>query len=303
MQGKVISFWLAAMLLGVSATDAQIRRQFSVEGNDNVEEIHLNFGVNSGICSIKAGDGDEAVTVYSNKDYEEYNHSFSKSIEGESCYVNLSLKDKDARGLGQSISRSMFGNSREVSSSLWRVYLNRDQVYHLDLNYGLGKADIDLSGVAVRNLKIHTGSADINVGYFSDVSNAVAMDTFYVKVDMGSIAVKQLNLAKSGFFKADVGFGDLLLDLSGENHHKGTIHSSVGAGNLFILLPDEKTPMIIKVHDSWLCQVKLSNNFQKVGENTFVNQAYDENAENLLSFYLDVSMGNIVFKEHSSSKN
>ena len=297
MQQKFIWFWVAVMSMGASEGFTQIKRQFSVEGENKVEQINLKFAVNSGICSIKAGDGDEAVTVYSNQDYDNYEHSFNKSVNGRVCSIDLELKDKNSRGLGQSISRSVFGQRRDVDAKLWRVYLNREKIYSLDLTYGVGEANIDISGVAVKNLKIHTGSADINVGYFSDIANMVPMDTFYVKVDMGTIAVKQLNLANSKFVKADVGFGDLLLDIAGENETAGTIHGSVGAGNLFILLPNEQTPMIVKVHDSWLCQVKLSKGFRPLGDNTFVNEAYSEDAENLLSFYLDVSMGNIVFKE------
>jgi hypothetical protein len=36
---------------------------------------------------------------------------------------------------------------------------------------------------------------------------------------------------------------------------------------------------------------------KKIGENTFANKAYKQNAKNSLTFDLDVSMGSIVFKE------
>lgn len=302
MQRKVYSIWIAVLLLGISTGNAQIKKQFSVEGDDGVEQINLNFRVNNGICSIKAGDGNEAVTIYSNQDYNDYNHSFNKSIQGRICSIDLALQDKNEQGLSQSISRSVFGTGkRERSSNYWRVYLNREKVYNLDLNYGLGQADIDLSGISVKNINVHTGSADINVGYFADISNQVQMDTFFVKVDMGTIAVKQLNRARSKYVKADIGFGDLLLDMTGETLEAGTIHGSVGAGNLFIVLPEEQTPMIVHVRDSWLCQVKLSESFRPHGKNTFVNEAYEEDASNIMSFFLDVSMGNIVFKEKKSS--
>ena len=297
MQRNVFSFLVVGMLLGVCSGHAQVKKQFSVEGDAKVEQINLKFAVNSGICSIKAGDGDESVTVYSNQDYDNYNHSFNKSISGKVATIDLYLEDKATPGISQSISRSVFGSKKDIESNLWRVYLNRNKVYTLDLVYGLGQADIDLSGVAVRNLKVHTGSADINVGYFSDYENTVKMDTFYVKVDMGTIAVKQLNHANSRFVKADVGFGDLLLDMTGKNSSASSVHGSVGAGNLYILLPNEQVPMIVRVHDSWLCQVKLSKSFRPYGKNTFVNEAFSEDAENLVSFFLDVSMGNIVFKE------
>jgi hypothetical protein len=297
MQQKVYSIWIAVLFLGISTGYAQIKKQFSVEGHDEVDQIHLNFRVNNGICSIKAGEGEEAVTIYSNQDYNDYDHSFNKSINGNICSIDLDLQDKNGQGFTQSISRSVFGDRKDFSGKIWRVYLNQEKEYHLNLQYGLGRADIDLSGISVKNFNVQTASADIHVGYFSGVRNTIPMDTFNVKVDMGTIVVKKLNMARSKFVNADIGFGDLMLDLTGEPLEEGTIHGSVGAGNLFILLPEDQTPMIVHVHDSWLCKVKLSKGFRSIGNNTFVNESYAEDAENLLSFYLDVSMGNIVFRE------
>lgn len=289
---------IAGICLGMSSGHAQIKRQFAVGGDRNVEVVKLHFSVNAGMCSIKAGDGTEALTVYSNQDHTSYNHSFDKSIEGALCSINLALDDnKNHQGLGHTISSRVFGSEKEHTGNLWRVYLNRTMSYDMDLTYGMGKADIDLAGVAVSNIKIHTASADVNVGYFSEVPNSVQMDTFAIKVDMGSVAVKSLNMSNSKFVQADVGFGDLLLDLTGDMSNTSDIYGSVGAGNLFIILPQEQRPIIVRVHDSWLCQVKLSESFQPYGKNTFVNEAYANNSEDAIEFILDVSMGKIIFKE------
>jgi hypothetical protein len=78
------------------------------------------------------------------------------------------------------------------------------------------------------------------------------------------------------------------------NHIKG----SVGAGNLVILLPaDENTPVLVRIKDSWLCSVRMPSNLKKTADNTFTNAAYTKSAKNALTFDLDVSMGNIIFKE------
>ncbi len=268
-----------------------------MSGDKRVENVDLRFEVNSGQCSIKAGESDELVTVYSNQDYNNYAHTFDKEIRGKRCEINLLLEDDRQEGLGQSISSRVFGNRHEGSDKIWRVYLNREQVYDLNLKYGIGQADIDLSGIGVETLKIHTGSADINIGYFSQAGNTVDMDTFYVKVDMGSVAVRKLDLARSKYVKADVGFGDLLLDISGEGQMTGEIIGSVGAGNMFVILPSNTSPTMIKVRDSWLCKVRLPDTFHKSAANTYINDAYSENSDNALVFNLDVSMGKIIFKQ------
>lgn len=288
---------IAVLVCAAQTTWAQIKKQFSVNGDSRVEYVDLRFEVNSGQCSIKAGESDELITVYSNQDYDNYSHTFEKEIHGKICHVNLLLEDDRSEGFGQSISSRVFGNHHEGTKKIWRVYLNRDQVYDLNLKYGIGKADIDLSGIGVENLKIHTGSADINIGYFSQEGNTTEMDTFYVKVDMGSVAVRKLDLAKSKYIRADVGFGDLLLDISGEEFMTGEIIGSVGAGNMYVILPSDDMPTMIKVRDSWLCKVRLPDNFEKSAPNTYVNSAYSSDKSDALVFNLDVSMGKIFFKQ------
>ena len=96
---------------------------------------------------------------------------------------------------------------------------------------------------------------------------------------------------------ANVGFGNLMLDLSTTPSVSNHVVGSVGAGNLIILLPSDDTPVFVKIKDSWLCSVKMPNGLNKVSENTFSNTAYAKDPKNALTFDLDVSMGNIIFKE------
>lgn len=293
---------LGVGIISTTLSFAQVRKQFSVEDYKDIERVDVDFSVNSGSCFIKPNPTSEILTVYGNQDYDSYSHSFNKELLGNTCKINLALEDDKSAGLSKSISYRVFGNSKEEQSNIWKLFLSPHKTYDLNLRYGIGMADIDLSGLAVDKVKINTGSADVNIGYLSGMSNTVAMDTFYVKVDLGSVKVDNLNLSRSKNIIAEIGFGDLLLDFSDKNETKSNIHGSVGAGNLIIVLPTEDTPAIIKINDSWLCKVEVAKSFKKIANNTFVNAAYSEDADNLLSFDLDVSMGKIIFKESPSSK-
>ncbi|HNP17954.1 MAG TPA: hypothetical protein PKL31_05930 [Fulvivirga sp.] len=288
-------------IISSSLSFAQVKKQFSIDNVQTVERVDLDFAVNSGSCVIKPGQTDEILTVYGNQNYDSYSHSFNKETIGNTCKVNLVLEDDKSSGLSSSISYRMFGKSEAVSDKIWKLFLSEDKTYDLNLKYGIGKADIDLSGLAVEKIKISTGSADINVGYLTGTYNRVPMDTFYVKVDLGSIKVQNLNLSKSKHVIADIGFGDLLLDFSNKSEVSSNIRGSVGAGNLVIVLPHDNTPVIVKINNSWLCNVKMTKSLKNIGDNTFVNSTYTADADNLLSFTLDVSMGNIIFKDGSSS--
>lgn len=276
---------------------AQVKKQFSVENVGNCKRVDLCLKSKSGNCFIRPSQNSDFLNIYSNQDLEQYSHSFSNEVKGATCMLKLSLEEQDQKGVGQKISYQVFGRDEKRSDKFWKVYLTEETPYALNLDYGLGNANIDLSGLAVEKLKIITGNADVNVSYSSGIENKVTMDTFYIKVDMGTVNAKQINLARSKVVLADVGFGNMFLDFSNKPTSGNHIIGSVGAGNLTIQLPDESTPVMVHINDSWLCSINLSKSLKKIGENKYANAAYSKNAKGALTFDLDVSMGKIVFKE------
>ncbi len=291
------SFWLTVCGIACVACVAvgQIKKQFTVENTQACENIKLHLRANSGNCYIKPSQSPEILNVFSNQDESSFSHNYRKETRGKTVEVFLNLEEVQAEGLSQTISTKMFGNADKPADKLWKMYLTDSKPYLLELNYAVGNAHVDLSGLAIKKLKINTGSADVNVGYTS-LENQVDMDTFAVKVDLGSLNVRNLNLSRTKYMVADVGFGNMMLDFSNTPMVANKIKGSVGAGNLVIILPSEQTPVLVTIQDSWLCSVKMPSSLKKVNDNTFANAAYKENAKNALVFDLDVSMGSIVFK-------
>jgi hypothetical protein len=274
----------------------QVKRQFTVENSQACEKIRLHLRANSGDCFIKAGHDSEILNVFGNQDPSSYSHNYRKDIIDNTCEVYLDFEDSQSQGIGQTISTRMFGDSKPVNNKIWKMYLSDNKPYILELDYAMGNAYVDLSGLAIQRLKINTGSADVSLGY-SSLENRVDMDTLSVKVDLGSLNVKHLNLSRARYMKADVGFGNMTLDFSSAPLVSNIIEGSVGAGNLTIILPSPKTPVLVKINDSWLCSVKIPDGMKKVSANTFANAAYTKDAKNSLVFNLDVSMGNIIFHQ------
>lgn len=287
---------IAVLIAGVSF--GQIKKQFSVEDSPSCEKIKLKLKANSGTCFIKPSHNAEILNVFSNQTEENYSHKFVKQINGKVCEVMLSLEENQAESFSQTVSSRVFGGERPNQEKFWKMYLTDTKPYALELNYGMGNANVDLSGLAVKTLRINTGSADVNIGYHTGLENLVEMDTFYVKVDLGSVNAKNLSLAKPKYVVANVGFGNVMLDLSTAPTVANHIKGSVGAGNLVVLLPtDQSVPILVKIKDSWLCSVRMPEGLKKTSENTFANAAYTKDSKNALTFDLDVSLGNIIFKE------
>lgn len=297
MQKKFLGFTvLAVAVAGMSY--GQIKKQFSVDDAPSCNKIKLKLQANSGTCFIKPSHNPEILSVFSNQTENNYSHQFVKEINGKVCEVTLSLEENESGSLSQTVSSRMFGSERPEQEKFWKMYLTEAKPYSLELNYGVGSANVDLSGLAIKTLKINTGSADVNIGYHSGLENLVEMDTFSVRVDLGSVNAKNLSLARTKYVVANVGFGNVMLDLSTAPQVANHIKGSVGAGNLVILLPsDDSVPVLVHVKDSWLCSVELTDDLKETAPNTYANAAYAKNPKKALTFDLDVSLGNIVFKE------
>ena len=241
---------LALVFVGmVSAGMAvgQMKKQFTVDNQESCKTVDLRLRAKTGNCFIRPGQTAELLTIYSNQNLEEYAHTFSNEVRDAICFVKLALEHEGQKGVSKKISYQVFGGEERISDKFWKVYLTDTKPYSLDLDYGLGNANVDLSGLAIKKLKINTGSADVNVSYASGIENKVEMDTFYVKVDLGSLNVKQINLSRSKVVIAEVGFGNIFLDFSNKPEVPPVVKGSVGAGNMMILLPDESVPAMFDI--------------------------------------------------------
>ena len=294
--------WMLAFVgaIGVGTVAGQMKKQFTVDNQESCKTVELCLRAKTGNCFIRPSQTSELFTIYSNQNLEEYAHTFSNEVKDAICFVKLALEQEGHKGVSKKISYQVFGGEERISDKFWKVYLTDSKPYSLDLDYGLGNANVDLSGLAIKRLKINTGSADVNVSYASGMENKVEMDTFFVKVDLGTLNIRQINLSRSKVVIAEVGFGNIYLDFSDKPEQAPTVKGSVGAGNMIILLPEETVPVMVKINDSWLCSVKLTKNLKRISENTYANAAYTANPAHALTFDLDVSMGKIIFKEKTN---
>jgi hypothetical protein len=288
------------LLVGVvcisSSVFAQASKHFRVEQGKNYNTVTLKYTTSSGVCYLGQGESRDPVSVYSVRDIDDFNHSFDKKEKNGQLEVNISLHEKNNETFSQSISNKMFAEARP-EDNIWKVLLTDDIAYNLDLAYGIGTAYLDLAGLSIKNLYVKTGSADVNIDYLSSMPNAVTMDTMAIKVDLGNVTVRRINHANVQNILAEVGFGNMLLDLSEPLDEPCRVRASVGAGSLEIMIPKDKIPILIRVKESMLCDVRLTRSFHELTDNVYTNMEVDDDSDNMLEFDVDVSFGSIIFKE------
>ncbi len=284
-------------IVGIAGLEAlaQSKEHFTVEDKDSVDKIYFYLKAASGTHEIRTRKGENPINIMGHHNEGLTTCDFGTKKEGNVNKAWFTLKDDGKEDFGTKLSK-IFGKKKTDEDNYWNIYLTDAKPYKLDLNYGVGKAYVDLSDIAVESCRIYSGNAHVKVGYLSMVENLTNMDTLVVSVELGDIEIEKLNLARAKNILAEVGIGTLVMDFNESPEIGSDIWARVGAGTLYIKLPEEEMPMIIRMKGTSYNKFKLPKGFEQLSENVFVNSSYDEAAENLVTFNIDLSMGSVIFK-------
>lgn len=294
MSRLVLMVWFLAG--AVQLLQAQLRRFYELNEPETYDTVDFTLKATSGISFVRHVDGGNPLNIFGNPDLDHINPSFHSEVNNNTCQVKLVLDEYRKSMVGDGLVFAMLGGKEEEEQNYWKFLINDQKIYNLNLNYGIGSSDIDLSGTAVNKLKITTGNADVKVNYSSAAPNQIEMDTFMVKVDLGSLEAHHIDRARAQNLVAEIGFGQGLLDFRNTLSTACNVYATVGAGRLNIILPKSE-PVIIHMKESPLCNISMPRSLEQVEKNVYVNMDYDSAAENLLTIYVDVAMGAVSFEE------
>jgi hypothetical protein len=282
------------LLVSVSAF-SQLKKFYMIKESPSFDTVDFYLKATATNCLINQSiEDNNPLSIYGNPDLEKINPSFKSKVYNNTCYAKLILDEYNSSSFGDRLTFAMSRNTEE--NDFWKVSFSEDKIYRLNLNYGFGNADVNLTGSPIKQFKLRSGSADILVGYEAGRGNPIKMDTFFIKADFGSIVAKHMELARAKNVITKIGFGNVMLDFERGVSESCRVDASVGAGNLEIILPEEQTPMIIYIRDSPLCSVRMTKDFEEVEKNVFVNRSYSVDSEKLLTFDIDVALGQVFFK-------
>lgn len=273
---------------------AQIKNSFTVSNNQEFDKVKFSLNTTNGHCFIEPGQESNLMNIHSNTDGTSQ-PEYEEKIINRTKEVKVKLDERQNTSLSSTISRRMF-SSQSVDDYTWKVYISKLKPMDLDLNYAVGDTYIDLSDLPIERLKMRTGSANVKINYTEGFGNKLEMDTFLIKVDMGTFEAKNLHLSNANNIITDVGFGKVKMDFKDAEYIRSDVHASVGAGKLEIILPMNNIPIRININDSPLCNIKIPEGFEIATDNIYVSPGFEDNQVNQINFNVDVAVGNIVFK-------
>jgi len=265
-------FVLAMTLLSFQRAEAQnwrtvtSARQVSGENSLDVEVKYA-----AGTFRVRPASGD---VLYRMKlKYDEDN--FEPVNEFRNGRLRLGI---DGTGNNVKISKGEAGNLD--------LDLARDVPMDLNLEFGAVRAELDLGGLALTDLRVATGASETRL----DVSepNPVSLGRVRMQVGAAQFYANQLGNLNAERIELDAGVGDIQLDFTGEWQRDAIVSVDMGVGSLELTFPEGLGVKLEK--DSFLTKIDAQE-MVKRGD-TYYSTNWDE-ADRKIEVEVDAAFGKI----------
>lgn len=127
---------------------------YNMPVRDSLRELDLELNIGAGRFIIDSVDNDENL-------YELYTHRRGRRPEIE--YF--------ARGQTGHLKIKAYSFSHHRGRGPWHLYLNPRLLHSIEINTGAGKFELDFSNLKIKDLKINSGAADLNIYLGTDIEN------------------------------------------------------------------------------------------------------------------------------------
>ncbi len=175
---------------------------------------------------------------------------------------------------------------RKDNTQEMELFLARELPMKLDLEFGAVRADLDLGGIQMTRLKLHTGASESRV----DISepNPIRMSSASLGVGAADFHVRNLGNLNSERITVDAGVGNIVLDFQGTWQGDATVSVDMGLGALELRFPEGLGVRLFK--DTFLTSFD-SEGLVKRGD-SYYSLDWEE-AEHHVTVTVDAAFGSI----------
>jgi hypothetical protein len=158
----------------------------------------------------------------------------------------------------------------------------------LVIEAGAYNGDYELGGLALTNLTINDGAADVNLSFSKP--NLVEMSEFSYTTGASDVTIEGLANANFKRFIFNSGAGDYTLDFSGELRRDATVSIDSGLSDLQLIIPSGVNALV--TIDSALVDINIGGGWSQRG-NTYTQSGNGPT----LTIIINIGAGEITIRE------
>jgi hypothetical protein len=275
---------LLALLISARA-EAQDYKEIS---RTTEKEMKVVLTSTFGSLRIARGESGKMVTVENLRGGEQ-GFNIDYAVRNRIGYMDLSLGDDQPSETGGKHTGFKLSG---LKSGEWALQFSDAVPISFDIQMGVGRGDLNLSGLTVKDLNLSTGASDVCLAF--DQPNATPVENISIEAGVSKFEGRNLGNANFRHFRFQGGVGTCRLDFSGELEHEVDVDVQVGMGVMTILIPPQVGARVL-YQKNWISRVDCSSDFNSVGESEFVSDNYNS-AQGKMNIRVDSGVGSVRVK-------
>lgn len=249
--------------------------------------------------SMEAGFGDVYISKTSSGNVFDATVASDKSFSMDDC-VDYSVHDgigylhftTDEEGNKQHhTSKSSFSFSG-IESTDWWLNITRDVPVSLDLELGLGKADLNMTGLSIKDFTLSTGASSVFLRF--DEPNKSTIEDLSIEAGLSKFQGYGLCNANFNNFKFSGGLGTYTLDFSGKLNHEVDVNIDIGLGSVTIIVP-RNIGVKVYCEKNWISHLSIDDEFRERDDDTYYSPNYN-NASGKMNMHVEAGMGSVKIR-------
>ena len=184
-----------------------------------------------------------------------------------------------------------------LDSRDWYVQFTDAVPIAFDIELGLGKGDIDMTDLRVKDFSLSTGASSVRLKFSKP--NKETIEDMNLEAGISKFTAEGLSNAHFQHLKFEGGVGSYTLDFGGDLDKEVDADLDVGLGTLTLIIPDKIGAKII-YQKSWIAHIDLAKDFEESSsqEDTYYSSNYSS-AKGKINFRIDAGMGSIKIRRGS----
>ncbi|MEM6336872.1 MAG: toast rack family protein [Bacteroidota bacterium] len=270
-------------IVGDTETDQYV---FEVPADRGIESIDVTMDLSMGNILIGRAERDFLFQAEVALENEKLKPTFEFDADGSEAELDVGLTTKKNENVG-------ITSLSSIKSSEWLLYLTDSVPLDIDLAISAAKAEVDLTGLKVRQLDLELG-ASRSVLRFNRL-NGIEMEMLDIEAGASEFQAYGLGNTRAKVISFEGGIGKFLLDFGTDARllRDRQVHIETGVASTTIFVP-KAANVVLNAPDSWGMSLDMPRAFKKDDAGNWRNSSSEANA---FQIFITSSIGKVQVVE------